>query len=289
MSTTRAALEISGPLSTHWVGNGFPVRTLLSPQVHAHGNSPFLLLDYAGPRDFAPTDERRGVEEHPHRGFETVTIVYQGELEHRDSAGNQGRLGPGDVQWMTAGSGVVHEELHERGFARRGGTFEVAQLWVNLPAAHKLTPPRYQELSGGHIPVVTLPGGAYVRVIAGECGGIAGVARTVTPLNVWDVRIAAGRRAELEIPAGHNAVVALLRGEATLDGQERLAGPQSVLLGRDGDRVVVAAESDAGLLLLTGEPLDEPIASYGPFVMNTEAEIRQAIEDYRAGRMGRLA
>jgi quercetin 2,3-dioxygenase len=288
MSTTRAVLEISGPLSTHWVGNGFPVRTLLSPQVQAHGASPFLLLDYAGPRDFAPTEERRGVEEHPHRGFETVTIVYQGELEHRDSAGNHGRLGPGDVQWMTAGSGLVHEELHERGFARRGGAFEVAQLWVNLPAAHKRTPPRYQELSGARIPVVTLPGGAYVRVIAGECGGIAGAARTFTPLNVWDVRIAAGRRAELEIPAGHNALVALLRGEATVEGQERLTGPQSVRLGRDGDRVVVEAESDAGLLLLTGEPLEEPIASYGPFVMNTEAEIRQAIEDYRAGRMGRL-
>jgi quercetin 2,3-dioxygenase len=289
MSTTRAALEISGPLSTHWVGNGFPVRQLLSPQVHAHGNSPFLLLDYAGPREFPPTGERRGVEEHPHRGFETVTLVYQGELEHRDSAGNHGRLGPGDVQWMTAGSGVVHEELHERGFARRGGVFEAVQLWVNQPAAHKSTPPRYQELAAERIPVVTLPGGAYVRVIAGACGGIAGVARTVTPLDVWDVRVAAGRRAELEIPAGHNAVVALLRGEVTLDGQERLTGPQSVLLGRDGDRVVLEAESDAGLLLLTGEPLEEPIASHGPFVMNTEAEIRQAIEDYRAGRMGHLA
>jgi len=247
------------------------------------------LLDYAGPREFAPTGERRGVEEHPHRGFETVTIVYQGELEHRDSAGHHGRLGPGDVQWMTAASGVVHEELHEREFARRGGVFEVVQLWVNLPAAQKLSPPRYQELSAARIPVVTLSGGAYVRVIAGDCGGIEGAARTVTPLNVWDVRVAAGRRADLEIPAGHNAMVALLRGEVILDGQERLAGPQTVLLGRDGDRVVLEATSDAGLLLLTGEPLDEPIVSAGPFVMNTEAEIRQAFDDYRSGKMGRLA
>ena len=289
MSTSRAVLEISGPLSTHWVGNGFPVRTLLSPQVQGQDISPFLLLDYAGPREFAPTGERRGVEEHPHRGFETVTIVYQGELEHRDSAGHHGRIGPGDVQWMTAGSGVVHEELHERDFARRGGAFEVVQLWVNLPAAHKLTPPRYQELAAARIPVVTLPGGATVRVIAGDCGGTGGLAHTVTPLNVWDVRVAAGRRAELEIPAGHNAMVALLRGEVALDGRERLTGPRNVRLGRDGDRVMLEAKSAAGLLLLTGEPLDEPIASYGPFVMNTEAEIRQALEDYRSGRMGHLA
>lgn len=288
MTTVKSVLEISGPLSTHWVGNGFPVRTLLSPQVQGQGSSPFLLLDYAGPREFAPTSERRGVEEHPHRGFDTVTIVYQGELEHRDSAGHHGRLGPGDVQWMTAAAGIVHEELHERDFARRGGVFEVAQLWVNLPAAQKLSPPRYQEITGARIPVVTLPGGAYVRVIAGECGGIEGAARTVTPLNVWDVRVAAGRRADLEIPAGHNAMVALLRGEVTLDSQERLTGPQMVLLGSDGDRVVLEARSDAGLLLLTGEPLDEPIASYGPFVMNTEAEIRQAYDDYRSGKMGRL-
>jgi redox-sensitive bicupin YhaK (pirin superfamily) len=288
MTTTRTVLEISGPLSTHWVGNGFPVRTLLSPQVQGQGSSPFLLLDYAGPREFAPTEERRGVEEHPHRGFETVTIVYQGELEHRDSAGHHGRLGPGDVQWMTAASGVVHEELHEREFARRGGVFEVVQLWVNLPAAQKLAPPRYQELPDASIPVVTLPGGGYVRVIAGDCEGIAGAARTVTPLNLWDVRIAAGRRADLNIPAGHNAMVALLRGEATLDGQQHLTGPQIVLLGRDGDRVALEARSDAGLLLLTGEPLDEPIASYGPFVMNAQAEIQQAFEDYRSGRMGHL-
>jgi redox-sensitive bicupin YhaK (pirin superfamily) len=288
MTTVKSVLEISGPLSTHWVGNGFPVRTLLSPQVQGQGSSPFLLLDYAGPREFAPTGERRGVEEHPHRGFETVTIVYQGELEHRDSAGHHGRLGPGDVQWMTAASGIVHEEMHEREFARRGGVFEVAQLWVNLPAAQKLSPPRYQEIVDSRIPVVTLPGGAYVRVIAGECGGIAGAARTVTPLNVWDVRVAAGRRADLRIPAGHNAMVALLRGEVTLDSQPRLTGPQMVLLGRDGDRVVIEAKSDTGLLLLTGEPLDEPIVSAGPFVMNTESEIRQAFDDYRSGKMGRL-
>jgi len=289
MATPRAVLEVSGPLSTHWVGNGFPVRNLLSPQVQGQGVSPFLLLDYAGPYDFPPTEERRGVQEHPHRGFETVTLVYQGALEHRDSAGHRGRLGPGDVQWMTAASGVVHEEMHEREFARRGGVFEVVQLWVNLPAAHKMTAPRYQELPDARIPVVSLPGGASVRVVAGRCAGVAGVARTVTPLNVWDVRIAAGRRADLAIPSGHNAVVALLRGEVLADGHERLVGPQTVRLGRDGDRIALEAEGDAGLLVLTGEPLEEPIQSYGPFVMNTEAEIHQAIEDYRSGKMGHLA
>jgi quercetin 2,3-dioxygenase len=289
MSIAKSVLEISGPLSTHWVGNGFPVRTLITPQPHGDTTSPFLLLDYAGPREFEPTESRRGVEEHPHRGFETVTIVYHGELEHRDSAGHRGRLGPGDVQWMTAAAGIVHEEMHERGFARRGGMFEVAQLWVNLPAAQKLSPPRYQELPAARIPEVALPGGARVRVVAGTCAGVTGPARTVTPLGVWDVRVPAGGRADLEIPAGHNAVLALLRGEVVVDGRERMAGPQLARLGRDGDRVALEARTDAGLLLLTGEPLDEPIASYGPFVMNTQAEIRQALEDYRSGRMGHLA
>jgi quercetin 2,3-dioxygenase len=288
MTIVKPVLEVSGPLSTHWVGNGFPVRTLISPQVQGESASPFLLLDYAGPREFEPTEGRRGVEEHPHRGFETVTIVYRGELEHRDSAGNHGRLGPGDVQWMTAGAGVVHEELHERGFARRGGIFEVAQLWVNLPAALKMTPPRYQELPGARIPVVHLPGGASVRVIAGDCEGVAGVARTVRPLDLWDIRLAVGRSARLRVPAGHNTLLAVLRGELVLDGRERLTGPQIALLGRDGDQVVIEARSEAGLLLLSGEPLGEPIASYGPFVMNTPAEIRQALDDYRSGRMGHL-
>ena len=289
MTTRRTVFEISGPLSTHWVGNGFPVRTLLSPQVRDQATSPFLLLDYAGPRDFAPTGERRGVEEHPHRGFETVTIVYRGELEHRDSAGHQGRLGPGDVQWMTAAAGIVHEEMHGREFARRGGTFEVVQLWVNLPAARKMDPPRYQEIPGPRIPEVTLPGGATARVVAGECASVKGPARTFTALNVWDLRVPAGRRADLEIPDGHNAMVALIRGRLTLDGRETLAGPQLALLGHDGGRVALEAREDASLLVLTGQPLEEPIASYGPFVMNTEAEIRQAFEDYRSGKMGRLA
>jgi hypothetical protein len=228
------------------------------------------------------------VEEHPHRGFETVTIVYQGELEHRDSAGHHGRLGPGDVQWMTAAAGVVHEEMHERGFARRGGVFEVVQLWVNLPAAHKLDPPGYQEIPAARIPAVELPGGASVRVLAGECAGVMGAARTFTPLNVWDLRVAAGGRAALEIPGGHNALVALLRGRVSLGG-ETLSGPQLALLGGDGGGIELEADADAGALVLTGRPLNEPVVSHGPFVMTTEAEIRRAFEDYHSGRMGRLS
>ena len=204
---------IQRSVDRHWVGNGFPVRTLFAYPNLGAVLSPFLLLDYAGPREFPPTGERLGVGEHPHRGFETVTIVYAGEVEHRDSSGGGGRIGPGDVQWMTAASGVVHEERHERGFARRGGAFEVVQLWVNLPAAHKMGPPGYQHLPGASIPSVALPGDAEARVIAGELLGLKGVAHTFTPMNVWDVRLPAGRhRARSPVPAAHVEVALVDEG-----------------------------------------------------------------------------
>jgi quercetin 2,3-dioxygenase len=179
--------------SSHWVGDGFPVRTIFTFDTLGYRISPFLLLDYAGPAEFEPSDKLRGVEEHPHRGFETVTILYQGELEHRDSAGNESKLGPGDVQWMTAASGVLHEEKHSRDFARQGGTLEMVQLWVNLPAKYKMNPPGYQTILNRQIPVAELSDGAgIVRVIAGEFGQIKGPARTFTPINLWDVRLKAG-------------------------------------------------------------------------------------------------
>ena len=276
--------------SAHWVGDGFPVRTVFSFDTLGYRISPFLLLDYAGPVEFAPTDNPRGVDEHPHRGFETVTIVYQGELEHRDSAGNHGKIGPGDVQWMTAASGVVHEEKHSREFTRLGGTLEMVQLWVNLPAELKMGPPAYQTILDGQIPSVALPEGAgTVRVIAGEFEGVKGPANTSTPINLWDLRLKTYQRAEFKLPRGFTTALFVLRGEVVLGGSERAGEADLMLLTREGDRVHIEAREDATLLLLNGAAIDEPVAAYGPFVMNSKTEITQAIEDYHDGRLGRLA
>lgn len=285
----KQLIDIHRDADAHWVGNGFPVRTIFSFQTLGQAISPFLMLDYAGPAEFPPSDEPRGVGEHPHRGFETVTIVYQGELEHRDSAGNHGKIGPGDVQWMTAASGVVHEEWHEQSFTRRGGVLEMVQLWVNLPAKHKMSPPRYQEILNAQIPVVPLAGGGLVRVIAGEFAAAAGPAKTFTPVTLLDLRLPAGGHTELALPDGHTALVLVLKGRALMNGAEQAGEADLAVFDRAGERVNIAAAEDATVLLLAGEPLDEPVVSYGPFVMNTEDEIRQAIQDYRSGRMGRIA
>lgn len=272
----------------HWVGDGFPVRSLFSYDGLGQQLSPFLLLDYAGPHVFEPTTARRGVGQHPHRGFETVTIVYDGAVEHRDSAGGGGIIGPGDVQWMTAGGGILHEEFHAPAFARTGGPFRMVQLWVNLPAVSKMTRPRYQAILDAEIPSVTLPDGSgRVRVIAGAFGGSAGPARTFTPVNVWDVRLARGAATTLDLPEGHTSAVVVLSGRVTVGGTPA-GDAEMVVLDRDGVGVTVAADGDAVLLVLTGEPIDEPIVGYGPFVMTSEAEIRQAIEDFNAGRFGRM-
>lgn len=286
----KKVVSIEHRPSVHWVGNGFPVRTIFSFDSLGYRISPFLLLDYAGPAEFCPSDKPRGVDEHPHRGFETVTIVYQGELEHRDSAGNHGKIGPGDVQWMTAASGVVHEEKNSREFTRLGGTLEMVQLWVNLPAEFKMTPPAYQTILERQIPLVDLPEGAgTVRVIAGEFGGVKGPAQTFTPINLWDLRLKAFSRAELILPRGFTAALFLRRGEVVLTDSERARETDLALLTREGERVRVNARDDASLLVLNGAPIDEPVAAYGPFVMNSKTEINQAIEDYHSGRLGRLA
>ena len=272
----------------HWVGDGFPVRTVFGYD-NAEAVSPFLLLDYAGPFHFPPADKRRGVGEHPHRGFETVTILYSGEVEHRDSAGGGGKIGPGDVQWMTAGSGVVHEEMHSEAYTESGGPFEAIQLWVNLPARLKMTPPKYQTLTAGQIPEVPLAGDAgRLRVIAGDYDGAKGPAETFTPINLFDVRLKAGRGALLTMKPGQNASVFVLKGKIRINGGTQVEDAQLVLFDRKGESVRIDAESDATLLILSGEPIDEPVFGYGPFVMNTEAEIRKAIADYQSGRMGHL-
>jgi quercetin 2,3-dioxygenase len=286
----KKVLGTYGSGSNHWVGDGFPVRNLFPSNGLEAEVNPFLMLDYAGPNEFKPSGKTPGVGQHPHRGFETVTIAYQGSVEHRDSAGNSGVIFPGDVQWMTAASGVVHEEMHEKEFARKGGTFEMVQLWVNLPKAEKMSKPRYQAIAKAQIPVVKFETGGHVRVIAGEWDGTKGAARTVTPINVFDLVLKAGEKIEIPLPQGHNAAVVLRKGDVSVGGPHSLMGEARIAtLSSSGSGVVVEAKEDSTLLVLSGEPIAEPVASYGPFVMNTREELVQAMEDYKAGRMGRLA
>ncbi|WP_417285234.1 pirin family protein [Comamonas sp.] len=277
----------------HWVGNGFPVRSLFSYGDHGKALSPFLLLDHAGPQSFAPTSGRRGVGTHPHRGFETVTIVYEGEVAHRDSTGAGGTIGPGDVQWMTAGSGILHEEFHSEAFARSGGALEMVQLWVNLPAKDKMSAPGYQNLLNADIPQVELPGGAgHLRVIAGDYNGADrkahGPAHTFTPINVWDVRIKAGATTELKAQPGHTLALVVLHGTVLINGEEVARAGQLVHMDRAEDTVHLEANNEVTLLWLSGEPIDEPVVGHGPFVMNTDEEIEQAIDDFRSGQFGRI-
>ncbi|MBP5990128.1 MAG: pirin family protein [Piscinibacter sp.] len=277
----------------HWVGNGFPVHGMFDYGAGAAERSPFLLLDYAAPTRFEPTSTRRGVGQHPHRGFETVTIVYDGEVEHRDSTGQGGVIGPGDVQWMTAGAGILHEEFHSADYARRGGPFEMVQLWVNLPAKDKMTPPGYQAILNGDIPVRALNDAAgeaagQVRVIAGEFDGARGPAHTFTPLNVWDVRVKAGKSVSLAQPEGWTSLLVVLDGTVQLNGETVLRAAQMATLSAQGREIAIEASGDAKLLLLAGEPIAEPVVGYGPFVMTSEAEIAQAVADFNSGKFGRM-
>ena len=273
----------------HWVGDGFPVRSIFTYHDLAKEISPFLLMDYAGPSEFAPSKHRRGVGEHPHRGFETVTIVYSGEVEHRDSAGGGGKIGPGDVQWMTAASGLVHEEKHGEEFSRKGGVFEMIQLWVNLPAKDKMTKPRYQGLLDAEIPRVELPQEAgTLRVIAGEFSGQKGPGKTFTKINLWDLQLKANRSVELELPVGQTSLVFVLSGQVKLGSGEILSSAELAVLSRDEKDFSLTTLEDAKVLVLAGEPLNEPIVGYGPFVMNTMMEIKQAFVDYEQGKMGHM-
>ena len=284
--------KISGLYSAprpHWVGDGFPVRSLFSYNTHGRQLSPFLLLDHAGPAEFAPASTPRGVGQHPHRGFETVTIVYDGEVAHRDSTGAGGEIGPGDVQWMTAASGILHEEFHSEAFTRRGGRLEMVQLWVNLPASDKMAAPGYQNITNADIPVVPLASEAgTVRVIAGEFGGQRGPARTHTPMDVWDLRLTRDRNATLDFAEGHTVAMVVLRGTVLFNGSQVAREGQMVLFDRSAGQVELEANADATVLVLAGEPIDEPIAGYGPFVMNTQEELAQAMDDFRSGRFGRI-
>jgi len=286
----RQILGVYSAPRPHWVGDGFPVRTMLTHHDQGSHVSPFVMLDYAGPATFEPTSERRGVGAHPHKGFETVTIVYEGEVEHRDSTGAGGVIGSGDVQWMTAASGIIHEEFHSPAFAKTGGNFEMVQLWVNLPAKDKGAKPGYQSLLNADIPTVELANGAgKLRVIAGRFGDAKGPARTFTPINIWDVRLARGKPATLDVPEGHTLSVLVLAGTVEVNGQEIAREAQMVVLGREGGPVTIEAAGDAKLLVLTGEPIDEPVVAHGPFVMNTIGEIKQAMLDFQSGKFGAMA
>lgn len=279
--------EILRAHGSHWVGDGFPVRSLFSYHHDSAAISPFLLFDYAGPHQFDPTETPRGVGQHPHRGFETVTIVYDGEVAHRDSVGNGGVIGPGDVQWMTAARGILHEEFHSPNYSKTGGPFRMVQLWVNLPAKDKMSPAGYQGITSADIPVVPFAGGR-ARIIAGEFRGVRGPARTFTSVNLWDLRLQPGADLTLHLPAGHNAMVAVLTGQVVINGEQTAGEAEIVRLEREGTDITIHADRDAILLILTGEPIDEPVVGYGPFVMNSAAEIRQAADDFNNGRFGHM-
>lgn len=269
----------------HWVGNGFPVTTLFSYHTDTHEISPFLLLDYAGPMAFAPADNPRGVDQHPHRGFETVTIVYQGEVEHRDNKGNSGKIGPGDVQWMTAARGILHEEKHSTDFTRTGGTLEMIQLWVNLPAKYKMDNPQYQEILSHNIPVVTLKNGAgHVRVIAGDFDGVKGIARTFTRVNIWDAYLTPGAKTKFTIPENFTTNLLVLKGEVIINNGEKLTEGEIASFELKGEIIEIETSIESVFLLLSGEPINEPVVGHGPFVMNTKEEIQQAISDFQNGK-----
>jgi len=283
-------VKVYQPGSQHVVGDGFHVRNLFPSNDLDRELSPFIMLDYAGPTFYPATDTPRGVGEHPHRGFETVTIVYQGIVAHRDSTGNSGVIGPGDVQWMTAASGIVHEELHEKEWAKRGGTLQAIQLWVNLPKSSKMSAPGYQTIVHDQIPVVQLDGGAgSLRVIAGSVGETKGPAKTFTPVELYDLRLRAGHSMPLQIPNGYNVGLLILSGQASVGGSHKLSEAELAVFTSTGEPITIIAEEDATILVMAGEAIDESVARYGPFVMNTKAELLQAVNDYQAGKMGHLS
>ncbi len=291
-TTSRALREIEGIYGSpglHWVGDGFRVAGYFSSIPDAVRKlDPFLLLDYHPTYEYSPTERPRGVGVHPHRGFETVTIAFEGSVAHHDSAGGGGVIGPGDAQWMTAASGVLHKEYHEESYRRRGGPFQMAQLWVNLPRRHKMDPPRYQAITADQMGVVTLPDDAgTVRILAGEYEGVRGPAKTFTPVHVFDVRLRAKGAADFTFPAHENAGLLVMEGDVTVNG-EKARKHDFVVFANAGERVRIEAESDAQLLMLGGEPIGEPIVQHGPFVMNTPHEIAQAFVDFSLGKFGYL-
>jgi redox-sensitive bicupin YhaK (pirin superfamily) len=290
-SNMKKTIEQVFPRPVHpgMVGDGFRVYHYFpgSP-ISQRRISPFLMLDFAAEFEFPPSQHLRGVDVHPHKGFETVTIAYQGAVEHHDSAGNHGIIYPGEVQWMTAGSGILHKEYHERTFSSKGGKFEMIQLWVNLPARFKGEAPHYQALTNQMIREVALPDNqGLVRIIAGNYNGITGPATTYTPVNLWDIRLKKGASLQTAIDQSHHSAILVLHGQVAVNGNT-IPEHHLALFGQEGTEIEIHASQDAVLLVMSGEPIDEPIASYGPFVMNTQAELMAAMEEFRSGKFGTL-
>lgn len=278
-------LKVNRSLENHWVGDGFPVSTLLFYQTQGLEISPFLMLDYAGPAEFEPSETQRGVGQHPHRGFETVTIVYQGEVEHRDNVGNMGEIGPGDVQWMTAARGILHEEMHSQDFSNMGGTLEMIQLWVNLPAKYKMSAPKYQTILQNDIPVIKLDNeGGEMRIIAGNYSNQNGAAKTFTPINLWDLRLNQGHKIDFDVPIGFSSMLLVLQGDVLVNNKALITDRGLVVFEIENDRISLESIIDSKILVLSGEPINEPIVGQGPFVMNAKDDITQAFVDYREGR-----
>ena len=288
--STKNIEHILPPPAPHMVGDGFRVHSFFpgGRLIDKKRMSPFFLMDYGAKIEFTPSAEPRGVGVHPHAGFETVTIAYHGKIAHHDSAGNSGIIGEGDVQWMTAGSGLLHKEYHETEYSKTGGPFQMVQLWVNLPAKDKKTTPKYQELTnqkmGRHL---LADGKSYIEVIAGSFEGTKGPAFTFTPMEVYNARLQAGGKATLTLPTNYNTGILVIQGSAHINGQQ-VAADHFVLFKNDGEEITLEANEDSILLVLSGDPIDEPIAAYGPFLMNTWPEVEQAIQDVNAGKFGFL-
>ena len=279
----------SRPARPGMVGDGFRVFNYFpNAEVTQQRVSPFLMMDFNAEYDFGPSDHLRGVDVHPHKGFETVTIAYKGSVAHHDSTGNSGVINPGDVQWMTAGAGILHKEYHEKEFSKKGGPFEMVQLWVNLPKKNKLATPRYQAITADKMGKVALPGDSgAVNIIAGEFNTLKGPATTFTPVNMFDIRLNKGGNLNTKIPVAHNTVLLVVDGEITVNG-EKAGQHDFVLFKNEGDDISITAENDSVLLLLSGEPINEPIAQYGPFVMNTHQELQEAFQEFQSGKFGVL-
>ncbi len=279
------------PPHFHMVGDGFRVHNFFPslPKIGLAGMSPFFLMDYGSKWLVPPSEIPKGVGVHPHRGFETVTIAYHGKVAHHDSAGNSGVIGEGDVQWMTAGSGVLHKEYHEKEFSMKGGIFQMVQLWVNLPAKFKMTPAKYQPIENKNVTKVLLEDGkSSVELIAGEYRGMKGPASTFTPVNLFNTKLLKGVKADFSFNKSYNTGMLIIEGEVKINNSEIAPENHFILFGHNGDDLVIEATEKSIVLLLSGEPINEPIASYGPFVMNTEAEIKEAFDDYYNGKFGYL-
>lgn len=286
---TRSIEKVTKPGTPHFVGDGFRVHNFIPGSSTMKRMDPFIMLDYNSKYNFPPTNTPKGVGVHPHRGFETVTIAYKGLVEHNDSSGGGGVIGEGDVQWMTAASGVLHKEFHETEWSKTGGEFQMVQLWVNLPAKDKMSPPKYQAISNSEMKKVALPDNSgEVEVIAGNYKGNIGPASTFSPINMFNVKLKKGAKTQLTFPENYTTSLLMVEGEANVNDKTNVPQDNFVMFNNDGESFTIEALTDTIILVLSGEPLNEPIAAHGPFVMNTEKELIEAFQDYNTGKFGYL-